>query len=87
MLSQNRLRGAVDAYYASPVAADGKVFFVSELGMVAVARPLEPGEESLELEVLAVHPLEEAVYATPAIAPSRLYIRTVEHLVAFTGEP
>ncbi len=86
MLSQNRLRGAVDAYYASPVAADGKIFFVSELGMVAVTRPLEPGEESSELEVLHVNHLEEAVYATPAIAPSRLYIRTVEHLIAITGE-
>ena len=83
LLSQNRLAGAVDAYYASPVAADGKLFFVSELGMAVVARPLEPGEEAAELSVLRVNPLGEAVYATPAIAPSRLYIRTVEHLYAF----
>ncbi len=87
MLSQNRLRGAVDAYYASPVAADGKLYFTSELGMVAVARPLAPGEESSELEILGVSHLDEAVYATPAIARSRLYFRTVEHLIAFTGEP
>ncbi len=86
MLSQNRLRGAVDAYYASPVAADGKIYFVSELGMVAVVRPLAPGEETAELEVLQVNHLGEAVYATPAIAPSRLYIRTVERLFAFAGE-
>lgn len=86
LLSQNRLAGAVDAYYASPVAADGKLFFVSELGMAVVARPLDPGEKAAELEVLRVNPLEEAVYATPAIAPSRLYIRTVEHLYAFGGK-
>lgn len=86
LLSQNRLAGAVDAYYASPVAADGKLFFVSELGMAVVARPLERGEEAPELEVLRVNPLGEAVYATPALAPSRLYIRTVEHLYAFGRE-
>ncbi len=86
-LSQARLRGAVDAYYASPVAADGKIYFISELGLAAVVRPLEPGEETSELEVLHVNTLGEAVYATPAIAPSRLYIRTVENLYAFGPEP
>ena len=69
MLSQNRLQGAVDAYYASPVAADGKIYFVSELGLAAVVRPLDPGEESPELDVVQVNPLGEAVYATPAIRP------------------
>ena len=29
----------MDAYYASPVAADGKIYFVSELGLVAVVEP------------------------------------------------
>ena len=86
MLSQGRLRGAVDAYFASPVAADGKIYFTSELGLVAVVRPLAPGEESAELEVLRVNPLGEGVYATPAIAPSRLYFRTVEHLFVFGPE-
>ena len=52
-----------------------------------MVRPLDPGEESSELEVLEVNTLGEAVYATPAIAPSRLYIRTVEHLYAFGPAP
>ena len=86
MLSQGRLAGAVDAYYASPVAADGKIYFVSELGMAAVVNPLDPGEKSPELDVIQVNPLGESVYATPAIAPSRLYIRTVEALYAFGPE-
>ena len=86
MLSQGRLAGAVDAYYASPVAADGKIYFVSELGLAAVIRPLDPGEKSPELDVVRVNPLGESVYATPAIAPSRLYIRTVEALYAFGPE-
>ncbi len=37
--SQGRLKGAVDNYYASPVAADGKIFMASELGKVAVVKP------------------------------------------------
>ena len=86
MLSQGRLNGAVDAYYASPVAADGKIYFVSELGLAAVVRPLDSGEKSPELDVVQVNPLGESVYATPAIAPSRLYIRTVEALYAFGPE-
>ena len=86
MLSQGRLAGAVDAYYASPVAADGKIYFVSELGLAAVVRPLDPDEKSPELNVVQVNPLGESVYATPAIAPSRLYIRTVEALYAFGPE-
>lgn len=86
VLSQGRLQGAVDAYYASPVAADGKIYFVSELGLAAVVRPLDPGEESPEFDVVQVNPLGESVYATPAIAPSRLYIRTVEALYAFGPE-
>ena len=86
MRSQGRLAGAVDAYYASPVAADGKIYFVSELGLAAVIRPLDPGEKSPELDVVRVNPLGESVYATPAIAPSRLYIRTVEALYAFGPE-
>src|SRR5690606_7379819 len=32
--TRGRLRDAVDNYFASPVAADGKVFFVSETGIV-----------------------------------------------------
>ena len=86
MLSQGRLKGAVDAYYASPVAADGKIYFVSELGLAAVVRPLDSGEKSPELDIVQVNPLGESVYATPAIAPSRLYIRTVEALYAFGPE-
>ena len=39
MRSQGRLKGAVDNYYASPVAADGKIFMASELGKVAVVKP------------------------------------------------
>ncbi len=77
MLSQGRLKGAVDNYYASPVAADGKIFMASELGKIAV---LKPGGT---LEVLAVNDLGDLIYATPAIDSGRIYVRTRSALYCF----
>jgi outer membrane protein assembly factor BamB len=76
-LNQGRLTGALGAYYASPVAADGHVYFTSELGAVAVLEPTG------ELTPMVVNDLEEDTYATPAFADGRIYIRTVEALYAF----
>ena len=76
-IAQGRLTGALGAYYASPVAADGHVYFVSERGAVAV---LPPGGD---LTPLVVNDLAEDAYATPAFADGRIYIRTVEALYAF----
>ncbi len=76
-LDQGRIPGAVDQFYASPVAADGKIYMVSELGKVAVLRP------GPVLEVLAVNDLDDLAYGTPAIADGRIYIRTRETLYAF----
>jgi hypothetical protein len=76
-IAQGRLTGALGAYYASPVAADGHVFFTSQRGAVAV---LAPGGE---LTPMVVNDLVEDTYATPAFADGRIYIRTVEALYAF----
>lgn len=67
-------------YYASPVAANGHVYFVSlEEGIVTV---LKAG--SAKPEVAAKNPkLGERVSATPAIADDTLYVRTAGHLYAF----
>ena len=70
VLDQGRLQGAVDSYYASPVAADGKIYFLSELGLQAVVEPGGP------LEVVAVNDFDDLSYATPAIADGRIYLRT-----------
>ncbi len=75
--AQGRLKGAVDNYYASPVAADGKIFFASELGKIAV---LLPGGE---LEIAAVNDLDDLIYATPAISDGRIYVRTRGALYCF----
>ncbi|MFN0103883.1 MAG: PQQ-binding-like beta-propeller repeat protein [Bryobacteraceae bacterium] len=67
---QARLRGEADRYYASPVAADGKVYITSHTGKVSV---LKAGPEQ---ELLAVNEVEEEVLATPALADGRVIIRT-----------
>ena len=74
---QRRLQKAVDAYYASPVAGDGKIFLVSESGNVAVLKA------GAALESLAVNDLGDPAYATPAIADGRLYVRTRGALYCF----
>jgi outer membrane protein assembly factor BamB len=77
VIRQGRLKGAIDAYYASPVAGDGKIYFTSEKGKVSV---LKPGGT---LDPVAVNDLLEDVYATPALAEGRIYIRTRGTLYAF----
>ena len=77
MIAQGRLQGALGTYYASPVAASGHIFFVSERGAVAVLPPTG------ELTPVVVNDLKEDTYATPAFADGRVYIRTVEALYAF----
>ena len=67
-------------YYASPVAANGHIYFTSlEDGAVTVLKAGTP-----EPEVAAKNPkLGERVAATPAIADDTLYVRTEKHLYAF----
>jgi outer membrane protein assembly factor BamB len=74
---QGRLRGVADRYFASPVAADGKVFITSQVGVVTV---LKAGGDQ---EILAVNELDDECFATPAIADGRLYIRTRTALYSF----
>jgi outer membrane protein assembly factor BamB len=78
ILNQGRLKDALDSYFASPVAADGKVFFVSQAGKVSVVKA-----GGNDWEVLAVNDLGEECYATPAIADDRIYIRTQDTLYSF----
>ncbi len=69
--------GAGGGYYASPVAADGRIYVASDVGVVTVL------EAADTLKVLARTDLEEAILATPAIAGGNLYVRTARHLYAF----
>jgi outer membrane protein assembly factor BamB len=77
LLKQGRLQGALGDYYASPVAADGKLFALSEEGKLTV---LKAGGA---WEILAVNDLGEPAHATPAIADGKLYVRTHKTLYCF----
>lgn len=77
VIKQGRLHGAIDKYFASPVAADDKVYLIGQGGQVSVVKA------SGEWEVLAVNELDDECFATPAIADGRIYIRTRSALYAF----
>jgi hypothetical protein len=70
---QGRLDGS---YSASPVAAEGRIYFLSEEGQTTV---IEAGPE---LKVLARNRLEETCQASPAISGGRIFIRTEKDLFA-----
>jgi len=77
VIKQGRLHGAIDKYFSSPVAADDKVYLIGEAGAVSVLKAAG------EWEVLAVNELDDEVFATPAIADGRIYIRTRSALYCF----
>jgi outer membrane protein assembly factor BamB len=77
VIKQGRLTGAPGAVFASPVAADGHIFFSTEAGAIVVVSP------GGDLAVTSVNALNEEVYATPALADGRIYVRTTEALYAF----
>ena len=79
VLKQGRLKGAIDKYFASPVGADGKVFLVSQDGTASVV------DAKGDWEILSVNPLDDEVFATPAIADSKIYVRTKSTLYAFAA--
>jgi outer membrane protein assembly factor BamB len=61
-------------YSASPVIADGRIYFFSEEGKAVVAGT------GPKFEKLAENELDGGVMASPAIAGSALYVRTKSHL-------
>lgn len=74
---QERLN-AIGSYYASPVAADGRIYVASLNGKVTV---LEAGGEAPKI----LHQAEfgERIAATPALAEKVIYVRTPTALYAF----
>lgn len=68
---------ATRGFTASPVAADGRLYFTSEQDGVFVVKA------GPQFELLAVNPMPEPCMATPAIADGMIFIRGQHHLWAF----
>lgn len=68
-------------YYASPVAADGRIYLVSVPGKLTVIKA--GGEKP---EILHQAEFRERVFATPALVGNKLFLRTETKLYAFGGE-
>jgi outer membrane protein assembly factor BamB len=66
--------GSGGSFAASPVAADGRLYFASEDGDVYVARAGRTYEE------LAKNSLNEVIMSTPAISDGLIVIRTIGHV-------
>jgi len=66
-----------DRYFASPVAAAGRIVTASVSGQLAV---ISAGSE---WEVLSVNDLEEEIWSTPAIAGEQVFVRTGQAVYCF----
>ncbi len=77
--AQKRI-GNFGDHYASPVAADGKVFVAGRNGFVVVLA------EGPTLKVLARNDMGGEILATPAIADGRLFLRTRDKLYCIAAE-
>ena len=75
---QKRLGGE---YSASPLYADGRLYFFDQLGSSHV---LEPGRTE---HVLAVNKLDSGCMASVAVAGHELYVRTKTHLYRIENLP
>ena len=77
LLKEGRSRDAIGQYYASPVAADNKLFLASAEGKMTVLKA------GAEWEILAVNDLGDEIHATPALSDGLIYVRTHSSLYCF----
>jgi len=76
LFEQERL-AAAGGYFASPIAAAGRIYTACTSGAMVVL------EAADTVKPLATNDLHEAIMATPAIVGDRLYVRSANHLWAF----
>jgi hypothetical protein len=73
---REKLSSTGAAFSASPVAADGKLYFTAEKGEVYVV------QAGPEFKLLGINKMDETCMATPAISQGTLFFRTRHNLVA-----
>ena len=61
-------------HFASPIYADGRIYFISEDGKTVVFRPGQTAEK------LAENRLDGIVIASPAVAGKAIFLRSSTHL-------
>jgi outer membrane protein assembly factor BamB len=80
---RERIAGRRSAYSASPVAADGHLYFTDEFGGIHVIKA------GPQYQHVSSNPMGEICMATPAIADGMLLVRGAKHLfaIAETDKP
>jgi outer membrane protein assembly factor BamB/ankyrin repeat protein len=73
--------GGSSSYTASPVAADGKLYFAGEDGTVRVVKG------GPKFETLAANHMGDACLATPAISDGMIFVRTLHDLFGIGHQP
>jgi hypothetical protein len=74
--------GEPDEYFASPVAAGGRLLLASKSGQLSVV------DASAEFAALSTTDLGEEIWSVPAIAGERVLVRSQKALYCFsTAEP
>lgn len=80
LLKTKRLSGN-NSYYSSPVSTDGRIYTFDQRGKLSVIGAYADWAEIWNAD------FGEDVYATPAIADDRIYVRTTGHLYCFGNAP
>ena len=73
---RQRLDPVGSGFSASPVAAEGRIYFLADDGLTTI---IEAGDE---FKILAKNPIGERVQASMAVSGGQLFIRGERHLYA-----
>jgi outer membrane protein assembly factor BamB len=79
VVDRERLPG-VNSFYASPMAAGGRIYWVDRDGTTIVIR------QGDRLEVLATNRLDDPIDASPAVAGRQLFLRGEKYLYCIEGK-
>lgn len=76
LVYKKRLTGGIQSFTASPIAADGHLYFTAEDGTVIVIKA------GGVFEQVHINPAETKVLSTPAISEGTFYLRTTDEVIA-----